>query len=86
MKKFAYGLLTGVVITIFSPVFEALSELALNWIEVLKVPAIKKTVQGNKEIQDIQCETENQGGAEAIGFHYTPQEDEYYDDDEYEDE
>lgn len=50
------------------PIIEGLCDLTLSWIEVAKIPPIKKTLQGNKEILELQGETEYQGETTAIGF------------------
>ena len=63
------------------PIVEGLCDLTLSWIEVAKISPIKKTLHGNKEISDLQGETEYH---ETIveGFKYCPEEDEEWEDDE----
>lgn len=63
------------------PIIEGLCDLALSWIEVAKITPIKKTLYGNKEITDLQGETEYQGETVVEGFKYYPEPD----DDEWED-
>ena len=76
MKKFV----SGVVFAMLGiPILEGLSELVLNWFEVAKVPAIKMTLQGNKEIADLQEECEYQVKPSLIGFQGDESE-EYYED------
>lgn len=62
------------------PILEELTTVILSWVEYLKLKPNKLVLQGNKEIQELQAETEEVNTC-AIGFHYNP-ETEF--DDEYE--
>lgn len=64
------------------PIIEGLCDLTLSWIEVAKITPIKKTSHGNKEIADLQGDTEYQGETVVEGFKYYPEDDEEWEDDE----
>lgn len=53
------------------PISEELTTVILSWVEYLKLKPSKLVLQGNKEIQELQAETEEVNTC-AIGFHYNP--------------
>ncbi len=63
------------------PIIEGLCDLTLSWIEVAKITPIKKTLQGNSEIAELQGETECQSETNVIGFQHD-NDDEYWEDEE----
>lgn len=77
LLSYILGLATGFI---FIPLIEELINVAFSWIEVLKTKPSGIINDWNKKMV-----TEDQEGMEsdacAIGFHYTPNEDEYYEDD-----
>lgn len=62
----------GALFIIFFQVFENLSDLCLSWLESYKIKPLLKTLRGNKLIADIQKDTEKVDDSVAIGFQYTP--------------
>lgn len=77
LLSYILGLATGFI---FIPLIEELINVAFSWIEVLKTKPSGIINEWNKKMV-----TEDQESVEsdacAIGFHYTPNEDEYYEDD-----
>lgn len=60
------------------PILEELTTVILSWVEYLKLKPSKLVLQGNKEIQELQAETEEVNTC-AIGFHYSPEADDMED-------
>lgn len=60
------------------PILEELTTVILSWVEYLKLKPNKLVLQGNKEIQELQAETEEVNTC-AIGFHYNPDSDDMED-------
>lgn len=77
LPAFILGMLS---IVVFIPIIEGFVDIAINWFEVFKIPPIKRTLKGNKEIQDLQMEQE-EIGTQVMGFQYEG--DPEYCDDEY---
>lgn len=77
LLSYILGLATGFI---FIPLIEELINVAFSWIEVLKTKPSGIINEWNKKMA-----TEDQESVEsdacAIGFQYTPNEDEYYEDD-----
>lgn len=80
---FILGILSYIL---FIPVIEEFTNVLLSWIEYFKILPSKLVLKGNKQIKELQDEDEeNESESCAIGFQYSPQEEDIYDD-EYEDE
>ena len=71
------GLLSGIL---FIPVIEEFINVIMSWIQVLILKPTKIVLEGNKEINELQCDDEYQQ-TNCIGFQI-PSEDEYYCDDD----
>lgn len=69
----------GALFIIFFQVFESLSDVCFSWLEVFKIKPMLKTLRGNKIIADIQTDTEKVDDSVAIGFTYTPPDDDFED-------
>lgn len=80
MKKYILGLVTGLI---FIPVIEELLNVALSWIEFLKILPSKLVLKGNKDLAELQDDENNLEEANIIGFQYNPY-NEYDDCDDYE--
>ena len=83
MKKltaFALGMVS--VITVI-PILESLTDLAVAHIESWQGTPIKRALISNNEIADLQAQLEPVN-SQLMGF-AMPNEDEYYEDDEFED-
>ena len=83
MKKLTAYALGMVSIIAVIPILESLTDLAIAHIESLKGNPIKKTLISNNEIADLQAQLEPVN-SQLMGF-AMPNEDEYYEDDEFED-
>ena len=83
MKKLTAYALGMVSIIAVIPILESLTDLAVAHIESLKGNPIKKTLISNNEIADLQAQLEPVN-SQLMGF-AMPNEDEYYEDDEFED-
>lgn len=76
-------ILGACTIVIFLPIVEELVNVILSWIEYLKIIPSKLVLKGNAELQEIQNESEEMDSDTcAIGFHYEPKTEEYYDEEE----
>lgn len=77
LPAFILGMLS---IVVFIPIIEGFVDIAINWFEAFKIPPIKRTLKGNKEIQDLQMEQEKIDDGVAMGFQYYGEPEDYYDD------
>lgn len=76
-------ILGACTIVIFLPIVEELVNVILSWVEYLKIIPSKLVLKGNAELQEIQNESgEMDSDTCAIGFHYEPETEEYYDEEE----
>lgn len=76
-------ILGACTIIVFLPIMEELVNVILSWIEYLKIIPSKLVLKGNAELQELQSDSENeQVDTCAIGFHYEPENEEYYDEEE----
>ena len=75
---YVFGFLTSMVLI---PILDEFMNVILSWIEVLKIKPMRIVTEWNKEVN---AESDEDGVVQAIGFHYTPQDEEYeyYDDGE----
>ena len=83
MKKltaFALGMVSVIAVI---PISESLTDLAVAHIESWKGNPIKRALISNNEIADLQAQLEPVN-SQLMGF-AMPNEDEYYEDDEFED-
>ena len=71
MKKFILGIFTAIAII---PIAESLVDVAIQYIELLKIHSTKCVLKGNQEIAEIQGD--NGELSQCVGFDM-PQE--YYD-------
>ena len=83
MKKLTAFALGMVSIITLLPILESLTDLAVAHIESWKGNPIKRTLVSNNEIADLQAKLEPVN-SQLMGF-AMPNEDEYYEDDEFED-
>ena len=72
MKKFILGIFTAIAII---PIAESLVDVAIQYIELLKIHSTKCVLKGNQEISEMQGEDGE--STQCIGFDM-PQE--YYED------
>ena len=76
-------ILGACTIVIFLPIVEELGKCYLSWIEYLKILPGKLVIKGNAELQELQSNSETEEiDTCAIGFHYEPKTEEYYDEEE----
>ena len=68
-KNFIYGVIFGFVLI---PILDELINLIVSLFELPKATITKKILKENKIIADIQTDTEKVDDAIAIGFQYTP--------------
>lgn len=77
-KNFIYGVIFGFVLI---PILDELTNLIVSLFELPKATITKKILKENKIIADIQTDTEKVDDAVAIGFHYTPPDEDWDDED-----
>ncbi|HKM01751.1 MAG TPA: hypothetical protein VJ083_06830 [Sedimentibacter sp.] len=77
-KNFIYGVIFGFVLI---PILDELTNLIVSLFELPKATITKKILKENKIIADIQTDTEKVDDAVAIGFHYTPTDEDWDDED-----
>lgn len=76
-------ILGACTIVIFLPIVEEIVNVILSWIEYLKILPGKLVIKGNAELQELQSDFEVESTDTcAIGFHYEPETEEYYDEEE----
>lgn len=76
-------ILGACTIVIFLPIVEELVNVILSWIEYLKIIPSKLVLKGNAELQELQSDSDVESTDTcAIGFHYEPKTEEYYDEEE----
>lgn len=76
-------ILGACTIVIFLPIIEEIVNVILSWIEYLKILPGKLVIKGNAELQELQSDFEVESTDTcAIGFHYEPETEEYYDEEE----
>ena len=68
-KGFIYGIIFGFVLI---PILDELTNLIVSLFELPKATITKKILKANKVIADLQKDTEKVDDAIAIGFQYTP--------------
>lgn len=82
-KSLLSYILGACTIVIFLPIVEELVNVILSWVEYLKIIPSKLVLKGNAELQEIQNESgEMDSDTCAIGFHYEPKTEEFYDEEE----
>ena len=77
-KKFIYGVIFGFVLI---PILDELTNLIVSLFELPKATITKKILKENKVIADLQKDTEKVDDAIAIGFQYTPPDEDWDDED-----
>lgn len=77
-KGFIYGIIFGFVLI---PILDELTNLIVSLFELPKATITKKILKENKVIADLQKDTENVDDAIAIGFQYTPPDEDWDDED-----
>lgn len=76
-------ILGACTIVIFLPIVEEIVNVILSWIEYLKILPGKLVIKGNAELQELQSNSETEEvDTCAIWFHYEPETEDYYDDEE----
>lgn len=76
-------ILGACTIVIFLPIVEELVNVTLSWIEYLKIIPSKLVLKGNAELQELQSDSDVESTDTcAIGLHYEPETEEYYDEEE----
>lgn len=78
VKYYILGLITGFIAI---PFIEEFMDVVNSWIQVLILKPSKLVVKGNKELSDIQAESEPTD-THCIGFQYTGEDEYEVDDDE----
>ena len=78
-KNFIYGVVFGFVLI---PILDELTNLIVSLFELPKAAITKKILKENKIIANIQTDSEKVDDSVAIGFCYTPPNEEYDFDDE----
>lgn len=78
IKHFLFGLVSGMLII---PVIDELLNVIMAWIQVLLLKPNKIVLNGNKELSNLQEQTEYQQSS-CIGFHVDTVQDDYEDEDE----
>ena len=78
IKHFLFGLVSGMLII---PVVDELLNVIMAWIQVLLLKPNKIVLNGNKELSNLQEQTEYQQSS-CIGFHVGTVQDDYEDEDE----
>ena len=78
LKSFILGMLT---ILLFIPIVEQLCEIIVTFMEYVKGLVSRPVLKLSKELMELQAETQPID-TQAIGFSYTPQEDndDYFED------
>ena len=77
-KNFIYGLIFGFVLI---PILDELTNLIVSLFELPKATITKKILKENKVIADLQKDTEKVDDSVAIGFQYTPPDEDWDDED-----
>jgi len=75
-KGFIYGIIFGFVLI---PILDELTNLIVSLFELPKATITKKILKENKIIADLQKATEKVDDSVAIGFQYTPPDDDWDD-------
>lgn len=78
LKHFTLGIISGMLII---PVIDELLNVIMAWIQVLLLKPNKIVLNGNKELSNLQEQTEYQQSS-CIGFHVDTVQDDYEDEDE----
>ena len=77
-KNFLYGIIFGFCLI---PILDELTNLIVLLFELPKATITKKILKENKLITDIQKDVEKVDDTVAIGFQYTPPDEDYDDED-----
>lgn len=77
-KGFIYGIIFGFILI---PILDELTNLIVSLFELPKATITKKILKENKIIADLQKATEKVDDSVAIGFQYTPPDEDWDDED-----